>query len=256
MSTAGIEFRRGAVRPIRCLTDGWRLIRDDYWKFLGISLVGIIVGSLAPMYLLVGPLMCGIFYCLLRQSDGRRVTFDMLFRGFDYFLDGMVATLVIVVPVVAILVPLSFGFMFLIHFSLLPQPGAGGRAAPPPPEAVWTFFAVLTGFFLFIMAVSVAIYSLFLFVYPLIVDRGLTGMEAVGVSARAALANIGGILGLIVLNNVLSCVGLLGCYVGALLVLPISFASVVVAYRQVFPDDGFDDDDLPPDAYTPDHPEA
>ena len=47
----------------------------------------------------------------------------------------------------------------------------------------------------------------------------------------------GGLIGLVVLNFLMTLVGLLACYVGAFFVLPIHFAAVAVAYRQVFPDE-------------------
>ena len=34
----------------------------------------------------MGPAMCGIFFCLLRQERGQPVKFDHLMRGIDYFL--------------------------------------------------------------------------------------------------------------------------------------------------------------------------
>src|SRR5947209_9073420 len=98
-----VPFRSRAVRPVDCLTAGWRLIQDQYWLFLGITLVGLIIGSLAPLGILQGPCMCGIFYCLARRDRGRRVSFDMLFKGFDYFVDSLVATLFMIVPIMLLI---------------------------------------------------------------------------------------------------------------------------------------------------------
>src|SRR5262245_33903009 len=62
------HFNRGAIRPMQCLADGWRLIKSDYWFFVGVTFVGILVAELAPMGILMGPAMCGIHICLLRQA--------------------------------------------------------------------------------------------------------------------------------------------------------------------------------------------
>jgi hypothetical protein len=51
-------------------------------------------------------------------------------------------------------------------------------------------------------------------------------------------ANFWGVLGLVVLNNLLSILGVMACYVGAFFIMPVHFATIVVAYRQVFPADG------------------
>ncbi len=49
------------------------------------------------------------------------------------------------------------------------------------------------------------------------------------------MANFGGILGLMILTMVMSLLGMLACYVGAFLFMPVHFAAIAVAYRQVFP---------------------
>ncbi len=53
---------------------------------------------------------------------------------------------------------------------------------------------------------------------------------------RAVVKNIGGILGLILLNFGLGIVGVICCYVGVFFVTPVSFAAYAAAYRQVFPE--------------------
>ena len=62
----------------------------------------------------------------------------------------------------------------------------------------------------------------------------MSGVDAVKLSAKAALANFWSLLGLLLLNGVMGFAGLLLCYVGLFLVLPISFAAIAVAYEQVF----------------------
>ena len=81
-----------------------------------------------------------------------------------------------------------------------------------------------------------ALYGLLImFTFPLIVDRELSGVDAVRMSLRAARGNFGGVLGLTLLIVLLSLLGVLLCYVGAFLVMPLGYAMIAVAYRQVFP---------------------
>lgn len=84
------------------------------------------------------------------------------------------------------------------------------------------------------MVVSLFVGIFFMFPYSLIVDRKLSGLEAVKTSIRAGAANFGGIFGLLLLNYGLIIVGVFACYVGALLTMPVSIASYAVAYRKVF----------------------
>jgi len=89
-----LNFNRRAVRPVECLREGWQLIKDDYWLFLGICIIGVLIAGLVPMGILAGPMMCGINICLLRRMGGRPVKFDMVFRGFDHFLPSLLVGIV------------------------------------------------------------------------------------------------------------------------------------------------------------------
>lgn len=235
MSATIIPFNRGVVRPIACYKAGWNLIKDRYWLFVGIAAAGILLGSVAPMGLLLGPMMCGIFLCLFAQIRGEKVSLEMLFKGFDYFSQSLIATLVQMVPVFLVILPV-YAIFFIMFMSRMNAPrGRGGRGAPTiDPSELVPMFAVICVLVLVVMLVSVVVGALFIFTYPLIVDRRLGALDAIKTSIRAALGNLGGVVGLVGLNLVLAFVGMLFCYVGAFLVLPVGFAAWAVAYRQVF----------------------
>jgi uncharacterized membrane protein len=74
----------------------------------------------------------------------------------------------------------------------------------------------------------------FAFTYPLIVDRHLSGVDAVRLSVKAALGNLGGLLVLHVLTMAMSLAGLCFCYVGAFFVAPVTLGAMMVAYARVF----------------------
>ena len=83
---------------------------------------------------------------------------------------------------------------------------------------------------------SILIELFFVFAFPLVVDRRLSGLEAIKLSFRACKANFSGVLGLLLLNAAFGIVGLLCCLIGAYFYLPVSFASYVIAYRRIFPE--------------------
>ena len=239
MSEGGLTFNRRAVRPMECLREGWRLIKDDYWLFLGITFVGSLLGSVA-MGVLRGPATCGIHICFFRREAGKRVTFDLLLKGFDYFVQSLIATILMTVPIILLMVPGYVGF-FIAWFGSMATVAAQSQGQPNQPPDLSAFGIVLALFYLFllgVMLVAMLIYALFLFVYPLIVDRGLSGIAAMKLSARAALANVGGVLGLMFLMFLLGLVGALMCYVGLIFTTPLMYAMIAVAYRQVFPAEG------------------
>lgn len=226
--TPATDFQSRVISPVECLKEGWQLIKDRYWLFLGITVVAMLVGGAVPV-VLIGPMMVGLYMCLFAKMRGEPIEFGMLFKGFDYFTQGLVAAAIQTLPVILII---AVGQVIFVAFTLIIMPTERGAALPP------VFWVALVLFVLFIMIVSLAVHSLFLFAYPLIADRNLSGLEAIKLSYRAALQNLGGIIGLLLLISGLSILGVLACYVGAFLVMPISFAAYAVAYRRVFPETG------------------
>src|SRR5690349_15532391 len=103
------EFTRGVLRPVECAREAWALIKDDYWLMFGIAIVGSLIGGIS-FYVLIGPMICGIFYCYLKKIDGKVVAFDDLWTGFKYFWPSLPLTLAIVVPMV--------GFMLLMFVTI------------------------------------------------------------------------------------------------------------------------------------------
>jgi hypothetical protein len=66
------EYNRGAVRPLLCYRDGWRLIKDHYFLFFGITTLGLLIAYSVPFGVLVGPVWCGFEICLFCCMAGQR----------------------------------------------------------------------------------------------------------------------------------------------------------------------------------------
>src|SRR5437763_16109576 len=98
------EFRRGVVAPVECIKEGWALIKDQYWLFLGISLVGILIGGAVPIVLL-GSMMIGIFLCLLQRQRGEQVEFGTLFKVFEQFVQVLVVAALKTIAIIIIIIP-------------------------------------------------------------------------------------------------------------------------------------------------------
>lgn len=224
-----IDYRRRVVEPMNCLKAGWDLISSQYWLFVGMTLVGMLIASLVPFAILLGPMMCGIYLALFSSQRGAPIEFGTLLKGFDYFGPSLVATLLHMVPIIVILLP-----FYVVMFAgplLIAATQNGDQVNPAMPIL---FIVVLAMFGIALLALMVFVGVGFTFVYPLIVDRKLAAMAAVRLSIKAALANFWRILGLMLLNGVLGMAGALLCCIGFFLVLPVNFASVSIAYRQVF----------------------
>jgi uncharacterized membrane protein len=223
-----IGFNRNAVQPIECIKGGWELIRSQYWLFVGMTVVGVIIGSVVPMGILMGPMMCGIYLALFQTRRRQPIEFGLLFKGFDYFGDSVIATLIHMVPIVVIVVP-AYLLFYVGMFGMM-----AASNGQPDPAAVFGLLGVFAIFWFVVMIAIIVLSVIFTFAYPLIVERRLSGLNAVKLSIRAGFANFWRLLGMLILTGLMTFVGVLFCYVGAFLVMPISFAAIATAYEQVF----------------------
>ncbi len=237
-----LEFTTGRIRPIECVKEAWDLIKDEYWVLFAVSLVGAIIGGMT-MYVLLGAMICGIFRCYLTKIDGGKVNFEDLWRGMEYFRQSLLVTILFVVPIVIYFVAI-FVTMYL---PILMKAVAGSRVSDE--ELLITVVIVLV-VDVIIAVVMVTLHSLMMFSFPLIVDRGLPGWDAIKLSARAVMKNLGGVGGLIVVNFGLIILGYIALCVGLYFIIPVITAGNLVAYRKVFPAIAH------PPAHTPPPPNA
>jgi hypothetical protein len=226
-----IPFRRGAVQPVECLKAGWNLVRDEYWLFVGMCAVGMIIGSAVPLGILMGPMMCGLYLAFFRKRRGLPIEFGTLFKGFDYFGQSVVAALLHIIPITVVIVGCYIFLYVGMLATMIAASQAGEEAAP---VAMLSFVFIMLLFYAIIMLLVIVISVGFTFAYPLIVDRGIPGLDAVKLSFRAAFANFWRLLGMSLLGALLGMGGVLLCYIGIVLVFPITLSAVAVAYEQVF----------------------
>ena len=224
-------FNRGAIKAMASMSEGWKLVKEQYWLFFGITIVGMLIAGAVPLGLLLGPVYCGFYYCFLRKLRGDQVEFANLFKGIDYFASSLVPTLLLIVPAIVLIVPVYL--FFFIRIMALAQQSRPGH--PPDGSEILSLIGPMY-LFIFVVALLLGIVGMLLmFSYPLIVDRKMTGMQAVKTSISASFANFGGLLGLFVLHILIAIpITLLTCGIGTYFYLPVSLASYAVAYRQVF----------------------
>lgn len=229
MNKLSPDYRRNALRPWECYQEGWSLLKGEYWLFFAISFVGMLLANLAPFGILLGPMMCGIYLSFFKRMKGEKVTMETLFKGFDYFGESLVATLLQFGLLILAIIPLMvIAFMVFIGGAMA-EGGDMSHLIVPTALLIMAFILL-----------TVAFYGFFLFTYQLIVDRRLSAVQAIKWSVKAASANLWGVLGLVLLGMLFSLVGFLGFYIGIFFVMPLILAAAAVAYRQVFPELKFD----------------
>ncbi len=220
------EFNSGVIKPIECAKEGFELIKSDYWLLFAIWLVGGVLGAIS-LFIAAGAMTCGTFYCYLRKVDGEPIKFDDLFKGMQWFLPGLIVMLIILVPMLTVYV--------VIYVPIVLAAIMGSKLSQDE------MMGLLIGAFavdLVLIVIMVCIHTLIIFSFPLIVDRNLGAVKAMTTSARAVFKNLGGVVGLFLVNFVLALVGQLALCIGIYFVIPIIIAANVVAYRKVFPRQG------------------
>ena len=217
------EINTGVIRPVECMKEGWELIKNDYWIFFAITLVGLLLGGVS-MYILVGAMLCGIYYCFLQKIDGKPVVFDNLWKGFQWLVPGLIATIILIVPMFIVL-----GFIYAPFIAAMMM---GPRLSES--EMMGLLFGSMAIDLVFIV-VMICFHTLLMFTFPLMVDRNLGAFEAMKTSAKGVWKNLGGIAGFYGVIFLLSIAGVLTCGLGTYFVLPIILAGTTVAYRKIFP---------------------
>ena len=232
------EFRTGVIKPVECFKQAWELIKPDYWLLFAITLVGMLIGGVT-LYVLLGGMMCGITYCYLKRVDGHSVQLEDLWKGMNYILPGLIVTMLIIVPVVIVVA--------IMYVPLVLATVMGQRMSE---DELLTMLAGVFGVDIIVSFVMVCVHALLAFSFPLIVDRDLGAIKAMTTSARAVLKNLSGVVGIIMINMLLSIPGILTCGIGMYLLLPLIMATNVVAYRKIFPRQGQAHHFEPPPPYA------
>jgi uncharacterized membrane protein len=83
-------------------------------------------------------------------------------------------------------------------------------------------------------------------------EHDLSPIDAIKLSARAAMSNIGGLILILILEALVVLLGLIMCFFGIFFIsIPVMFAANAFVYRQVFPmlDQKFNMTPPPPGTY-------
>ncbi len=218
-----MEYRTGVISPVECYKEGWKILKPHFWILFAITIVGILIGG-ATLYILLGAMLCGIFLCYLEAAEGIEPKIDTLFKGMKYLLPGLFVAAVMIVPTIIVI--------FSVYLPLLLATVMGTRMSSEE------LYALIIGSFaveLVLALIMVCLHTLLLFAFPLIVDKELSGWNAIKLSARAVWNNLQGVTGLWVVGFFVSLGGYLLLCIGIYFAIPVIIAANVVAYRKVFP---------------------
>ena len=225
---AEIQFVRGAIDASDCVANAFELIKRRFGLYLGAGLVTILVISCVPIvnFFLLGPMMGGFSYLVLKDMRNEPVDFGMLFKGFEKFVPLMVIGLIQGVPAIILQV-----LQYTVDLSSL----VGSSGSPAELGAM----PVITGGLIFLYLAYLIFQIVWnlatTFAVPLIIEHNTDLGETIRLSLSAVFSNLGGLILLAILNFVVGLLGVLALCVGIFVAIPIVFAANVFAYRMVFP---------------------
>ena len=84
----------GRVQSGKWIGIGWTLVTGQVWMFMLITLVVVILSSVVPI-ILQGPMLIGMHIVCWRVLLGGRADVGDLFKGFNFFVPSLVATILI-----------------------------------------------------------------------------------------------------------------------------------------------------------------
>lgn len=214
------DFVSGAeIKPVELLQESFALMKPNLVIMALIFLVGGILSSIAG-FILTGPIMCGFFICVAKQFDTGNAEFGDLFKGFEYFLESFLATLIMTMGVCVLAIPL---IILMVGMGYILGEGS----------TLHTLF--ILGLGLFSSAIAIVASALVIFTYFLIVDRGLKAMNALKTSIAAVRANFMSMLILMIVCAVVLTISMMLCFLPYLVAFPVTQGAMVLAYRRIFP---------------------
>ncbi len=229
MNSENIRFNKSAVNAVECVSKGWEIVKPNYLMFFAIGLGVAILGCIPVVsWFLIGPLFVGIYAGLLKQYRGEQADFGILMSGFSKLIPTIVVGILLLLPAI-VLNTYNLALRIVQALAIFNPSELSAGAA--------TAFG-LFGFLLNVVALfaSIIFWISFTFALPLLADKNLSMMEAIKLSAKAGWANAGGLFLLLLLIGLMLIGGVIALCIGIFFVLPIMYAAITVAYRQVFPE--------------------
>ena len=219
-----MEFTTGQIKPIAVFKEAWTLMKPRFVIVWATVVIGMVVSSTV---LLMGPMMVGMFMCLIDAVDGKPASLEKLFKGFSRWKAGVVIAAFAMIPVLA--------FVTLAVVSYVPTVMASLGGTVIPPEQLLTMILGILAVEFVVGILMTIIHTFMIFSFPLVADRNLGGIAALKLSAKAVWANKKGVGGVFGIGILVAIGGYLLFCVGIYLAVPVIMMATTVAYRKVFP---------------------
>jgi uncharacterized membrane protein len=112
------------ARPGYWVGQGWQMVKADIGTFILLTIVFAVLNGMVPM-ILQGPLIAGFQIFCMKKLLNRRTDFADLFKGFNFFVPALVASLLImllvgcgtlfcIIPGLVVAAIFKFTFLFIV----------------------------------------------------------------------------------------------------------------------------------------------
>jgi len=116
---SGIQSRTG-----HWIGAGWDLVKQDFGTYFILALLFSILNAMVPI-ILTGPLIAGFHIFCMKKMLGRRAELADLFKGFNFFIPTLVASLLIslftcvgtalcIIPGLVVAAMYKFTYLFIV----------------------------------------------------------------------------------------------------------------------------------------------
>jgi uncharacterized membrane protein len=170
----------------RWLGEGWDIVKADLGTYVLITLIFFLLSSVP---FIQGALIAGFHIYTMKKLMRRNAEFADMFKGFNFFVPTLVASILIGIFVFV-------GFLFLIIPGLV-------------------------------------IAAMYKFTYLFIVDKRMDFWPAMKASHDVVRKDYFGFTMFMILAFLVNVLGFLCLFVGLLVTVPLTFAAITVAYRDV-----------------------
>ena len=182
------------AHPGRWMSEAWELVQADLGSYV---LIALLFFLLSGVPLIQGALIAGFHIYTIKRVSGRNPDIGDLFKGFNFFIHTLVASLLI---------------------------------------GLFTFLGTLT-----LIIPGLVIAAMYKFTYLFIVDKRMDFWPAMQASHNVVKNDYFGFTMFLILAFVVNVLGFLCLVVGLLVTVPVTFAAITIAYKELV---GFDQQTL------------
>jgi uncharacterized membrane protein len=230
--TAQISARSQDIDIASCISRGWNLVKNNFWRLMGTSLlIFLLIGGVGGALRAIVNLAMGVSWQLHTPPHN---AWDVLRWQWPGILVNTLWNLFVSGALI--------GGLYNYYLKLMRgQPATLGDAFAGFSSALvpLTLAHVVTGLLSSLASLCCLLPGIYLgvawkFTLPLVIDKRLDFGEAMKLSRKTVTRQWWSVFALVLLAGLLSVSGVIACCIGIFVTVPIGIASILYAYEDIF----------------------